>query len=53
MKQGKRPTRNQKMLIKQVGLNPNNWLIVKNLQHEHELHIAHRETGRLRVIPAV
>lgn len=50
MKQGKRPTNAQKNQIKQAGLNPQNWLIVKNLKHEHRLHLVHRETGRVRVI---
>ncbi|MGQ4668611.1 DUF6906 family protein [Metabacillus halosaccharovorans] len=50
MKQGKRPTRAQKKLIVQSGLNPNNWLIEKNLIHDHRLHLIHRETGRQRVV---
>ncbi|WP_209121552.1 hypothetical protein [Alkalihalobacillus sp. BA299] len=49
MKNGKAPTKKQKIAIKEVGLNPNNWLVSKNLQEE--LHIVHRETGRLKVIP--
>lgn len=49
MKAGKRPTRRQKEAIKWAGLNPNNWLVCKNLPDE--LHIVHRETQRLRVIP--
>lgn len=51
MKSGKRPTRRQMAAIKWCGLNPDNWLVVKNLPDE--LHIVHRETGRLRVIPNV
>jgi hypothetical protein len=49
MKQGKKPTRNQKMLIKDAGLKPDNWLIVKN--PSGELHMIHKETGTHRVIP--
>lgn len=49
MKNGKKPTVKQAITIKKSGLNPANWLIVKNLQDE--LHIAHRETGRVKVIP--
>lgn len=49
MKAGKRPTRRQKLAIKWVGLNPSNWLVVKNLPEE--LHIVHRETGTLKIIP--
>lgn len=50
MKAGKRPTRAQRLLLIKSGINPNNWLIEKNLQHNHELHLVHRETGRARVI---
>lgn len=49
MKHGKRPTLQQKLIIKKSGFNPNNWLVIKNLPGE--LHIGHRETGRLKVIP--
>lgn len=31
MKNGKKPTRNQKIMLKSHGLIPDNWLIVKNL----------------------
>ncbi|MGY0654702.1 DUF6906 family protein [Bacillus subtilis] len=48
MKQGKRPTRAQKDIIKQNGLNPNNWLVSKNLQHKQRLIIVHRYTGTVR-----
>lgn len=48
MKQGRNPTRKQKALIKQRGLNPENWLVIKNLSAA--LHIAHRVTGNERVI---
>lgn len=48
MKNGKRPTLNQKILIREAGLNPRNWLIVKNLPDR--VHIVHRETGNERVI---
>ncbi|MGG0128403.1 hypothetical protein ABEX97_15460 [Bacillus velezensis] len=43
MKHGKRPTRAQKNVIKSNGLNPNNWLVSKNLQHEHRLIIGIQE----------
>ncbi len=46
---GKRPTRRQKMAIKKCGLNPNNWLVTKNLPLE--LHLVHREIGTTRKIP--
>lgn len=48
MKQGKSPTRKQKEMLKQKGLNPLNWLIVKN--PPGELHIIHRHTGNPRVL---
>lgn len=50
MKNGKRPTRAQKLLLVKAGINPNNWLVEKNLKHENRLHLIHRETGRVRVI---
>jgi len=49
MKQGKRPTKKQSSLIQSYGLDHSNWLVVKNLPDE--LHISHRETGSLRVLP--
>ncbi|MGL3989092.1 DUF6906 family protein [Bacillus paralicheniformis] len=48
MKHGKRPTRAQKQIIKKNGLNPENWLISKNLQHEQRLVVVHRHTGTVR-----
>nr|WGD93638.1 hypothetical protein P5629_08440 [Bacillus subtilis] len=48
MKRGKRPTRAQKDIIKQNGLNPNNWLVSKNLRHEQRLIVVHRYTGTVR-----
>lgn len=48
MKQGKTPTLKQKQLISKRGLNPINWLVVKNLPQE--LHLIHRHTGSPRVL---
>lgn len=48
MKQGKRPTRNQMKLFIQRGLNPANWLIVKN--QTHEMTVVHRVSGKTRTI---
>lgn len=48
MKHGKNPTRKQKIHIKKAGLNPNNWLVVKNIAGQ--LHLINRETGRPRKI---
>lgn len=50
MKNGKRPTRQQKIRLKGLGLNPENWLIVKN-KPGGELEIVHRYTNRTRVVP--
>ncbi|WP_197276462.1 hypothetical protein [Bacillus sp. JCM 19034] len=41
MKQGKRPTKRQKLLMEQNALNSNEWLVVKSLASE--LHLVHRE----------
>lgn len=48
MKQGKKPTRRQKNLIQASGLNPNNWLVIKNLPTV--LIINHRHTTTTREI---
>ncbi|HHV63852.1 MAG TPA: hypothetical protein GXX46_02060 [Peptococcaceae bacterium] len=50
-KNGKRPTRKQKELLASCRLNPENWLIRKNLPDSIE--IVHRVTGRARVIEKV
>ncbi|MFD4707999.1 DUF6906 family protein [Gottfriedia sp. NPDC058432] len=50
IKQGKRPTKRQAILIRSYGFKHGNWLIVKNLLEE--LHIAHRETGSKKVLPS-
>jgi hypothetical protein len=49
MKHGRKPTLLQKTLIKEAGLNPANWLVVKNLSDQ--LHIVHRNTNSTRSIP--
>ncbi len=50
MKNGKRPTRKQKIAIRERGLNPDNWLVSK--APPGELHLVHRYTGTKRIIPA-
>ena len=45
MKHGKRLTRKQKELLQDIGLNPNNWLKVKNLPDK--LVLVHREKGTM------
>lgn len=48
MKNGKRPNKAQKITIKEAGLNPDNWLIVKKVNGTYEL--IHRETGSIKTI---
>ncbi|WP_197059922.1 DUF6906 family protein [Bacillus sp. UNC322MFChir4.1] len=48
MKNGKNPTKKQKVLIESYNLNPNNWLIYKKV--DNELHLIHRNTFATRVI---
>jgi hypothetical protein len=50
MTRGRKPTKRQKHLLRLRRLVPENWLIVKNLLHEGELHIRNRESGRERII---
>lgn len=45
---GKRPTRKHKEIIARRGLNPDNWLVIKNLPDA--LHLQHRVSGRKRVL---
>ncbi|SMQ75826.1 hypothetical protein SAMN05444673_2550 [Bacillus sp. OV166] len=48
MKNGKRPTRNQKKKVIEAGLNPGNWLVVKN--QSDQMILVHRETGTTKTI---
>ena len=50
MKSGKRPTRAQKMTLREHSLSPANWLVVKNLGET--LEIVHRTSGNIRTISA-
>ncbi|WP_416729231.1 DUF6906 family protein [Fictibacillus sp. JL2B1089] len=50
IKNGKKPNRQQKELIKANRLVPENWLIFKNVGGY--LHLIHRETGTTKKIPA-
>ena len=49
MKNGKRPTRRQKIAIRWAGLNPDNWLVSK-VGPDHYL-LVHRHTGTIKKIP--
>ena len=48
MKHGKKPTRRHKEILSAKKLNPNNWLIVKNL--DNRLEVVHRGTGSTKTI---
>lgn len=50
MKQGRNLKKQEKIHVKSMRLNPNNWLISKKLLDTWL--IVHRETGRSRTIPA-
>jgi len=51
VKNGKRPTRKQKNIIAAARLNPENWLVSKNLPDC--LHFEHRLSSRRRVLKVV
>lgn len=48
MKNGKRPTLRQKMLIKDAGFNPENWVVCKSTSDE--LHLVYRFTSTTKII---
>ncbi|WP_197081228.1 DUF6906 family protein [Gordoniibacillus kamchatkensis] len=50
MKNGKRPTKAQKIIMIAAQLDPDDWLVVKNLSGE--MHIVHRQTEQKKIIPA-
>lgn len=52
MRQGKKPTRKQKVRLGQAGLAPENWLVVWE-KPMGELIILHKRTDRIRVVPAL
>lgn len=49
MKNGKRPTKKQKIFLKENHFRPENWLVVKNTSTV--LQVVHRYTGAIRTIP--
>lgn len=51
MKNAKKPTKKEKMHIQSYSLNPENWLIFKNLSGE--LHLVHRYTNQIKIIPSL
>lgn len=48
MKHGKKPTKAQKIILKERHMNPDNWLIVKNTPEE--MLVVHRYTSATRSI---
>lgn len=49
MRNGRKPTRKQKIRIGQVGLVPENWLVVRQ-KPDGELIILHKHTNTIRVV---
>jgi len=49
MKNGKRPTRREKEVIKKYNLDPRNWLVSK--RNDGMLLLVHRFTNSVRQIP--
>jgi hypothetical protein len=50
MKSGKKPTKNQSIFIQSQGLDPKDWLIVKN--ETNQMVLVHRVTGDTKYILA-
>ncbi len=51
VKHGKRPTRKQKILISNLRLNPDNWLVLS--EDKEFLTVVHRHTDRVRKLPKI
>lgn len=51
MRNGKKPTRRQKIRLGQTGLAPEDWLVIRQ-KPNGELVILHKHTDKVRVIPA-
>jgi len=52
MRNGKKPTRKQKIRLGQAGLSPENWLVVRQ-KPDGELILLHKHTNTIRVVPAL
>ncbi len=50
MKQGRKLKRWMKELLTAKNLNPDNWLVMRNLTHLGYLHLVHRYTGKERIV---
>ena len=53
MKNGKKPTRNQRMFIRSKRLNPENWLVVKDTPTEMVLVHRHFDSNVRKIRKAV
>ena len=53
MKNGKKPTRNQRMFIRSKRLNPENWLVVKDTPSEMVLVHRHFDSNVRKIRKAV
>ncbi len=51
MRNGKKPTRKQKIRLGQVGLSPRNWLVIRQ-DIDGKMVVLHKHTNRIKVIPA-
>lgn len=52
MRNGRKPTRKQKIRLGQAGLAPENWLVVRQ-KPDGELIILHKGTNMIRVVPSL
>lgn len=52
MRNGRKPTRKQKIRLGQAGLAPENWLVVRQ-NPDGELIILHKHTNTIRVVPSL
>lgn len=50
MRNGKKPTRKQKIRLGKAGLAPENWLVIKQ-KVNGELVVLHKHTDKIRVLP--
>ncbi len=50
MRNGRKPTRKQKIRLGRAGLSPENWLVVRQ-KPDGELIILHKHTNTIRVVP--
>jgi len=52
LRNGKKPTRKQKIRLGQAGLSPENWLVVRQ-KPDGELIIIHKHSNKIRVVKAL